>query len=282
MICYRYSSFVAYKHFLLKLGQVNVLEKSGLNSVYKDNNGVLHTISCGASIILEVDQRFVFVISIFSAYLKSLTSNDPWRTFFSGSLGPLSWGVRPNLLSFTFLVLNISLNTFCRYLTRLPHSTQAWTTEPIFMQRYINARIFTPGRRHCVITTMHSHVWCSYRGGARRGQGGGGPLWFFFFFFLLVSSAVGHGHDNTSTPFWKIFGNIFEVGKKMCWGWATFSGIPPPPPKQTPWRRPCAHTWPIYTIGGNQFHCRLIEIIKVHMQMRLTLILRLTAFKIYL
>ena len=25
------------------------------------------------------------------------------------------------------------------------------------------------------------------------------PLWFFF---LLVSSAVGHGHDNTSTPLW--------------------------------------------------------------------------------
>ena len=38
---------------------------------------------------------------------------------------------------------------------------------------------------------------------------------FFFFFFLLVSSAVGHGHDNTPTPLWIFFGGeFFEVGEK--------------------------------------------------------------------
>ena len=35
-------------------------------------------------------------------------------------------------------------------------------------------------------------------------------------FFLLVSSAVGHGHDNTPTHYdLFFFANFFEVGKKM-------------------------------------------------------------------
>ena len=57
--------------------------------------------------------------------------------------------------------------------------------------------------------------------------GGGGQLppndfrWLFFIYFvLLVSSAVGHGHDNTPIPFW----NLSEVGKKCV------RVLPPPPP----------------------------------------------------
>ena len=70
-------------------------------------------------------------------------------------------------------------------------------------------------------------VWIISGNRARRHGGGGGgggwgwgncpPMCFFFaVVFLLVSSAVGDGHDNTPTPFWKLFGNFFEVGKKMC------------------------------------------------------------------
>ena len=60
-------------------------------------------------------------------------------------------------------------------------------------------------------------LWPWHRGSA-RGGGGRGAI------FLLVSSAVGHGHDNTPTPLWSR-----SSSETSC----------PPPPKQTPWRRPC-------------------------------------------
>ena len=48
---------------------------------------------------------------------------------------------------------------------------------------------------------------------------------------LSGSSALGHGPDNSPTPLW------FFLRRKQIFLRAR--PTPPPPPKQTPWRRPC-------------------------------------------
>ena len=102
---------------------------------------------------------------------------------------------------------------------------------------------------------------CVISGGATGAGGANAPppmIYDTFFFWLLVSSAVGHGHDSTPTPLWKYFRKNFEVGEKKCApslsdffkaganfmaraaAVARHFGNFAPPPKQTPWRRPCA------------------------------------------
>ena len=114
-------------------------------------------------------------------------------------------------------------------------------------------------------------IYSTCSGGATGGGGGGGggavgpPMIvsiFFKLFFLPVSSAVIHGHDdNTPTPLWEFVGILFCPQNDVSESpppppprWATFSALAqnfglaqqerdilPPPPKQTPWRRPCLH-----------------------------------------
>ena len=90
-------------------------------------------------------------------------------------------------------------------------------------------------------------------------QGGDFRFFFFFFFFfffplllpppppssfllLLVSSTVGHVHDdNTPSPLWWKT-NLKSESPPAFQGWRSSGQVsPPPPPKQTPWRRPCIH-----------------------------------------
>ena len=92
------------------------------------------------------------------------------------------------------------------------------------------------------ISTMQTFKYTRYMQ-ARPAPPPPPPLWFFF--VLLVSPAASHVHDNTPTTLWKFWGEMFEVpplsnffraGAAVARHFA-----PPPPPKQTPWSRPCVH-----------------------------------------
>ena len=76
------------------------------------------------------------------------------------------------------------------------------------------------------------------------------PYDFFFFFFWLVSSAVGHGHDNTPTKknIWSRKKNVsespplsdfFRAGEKKIGSRSSSETFcPPPPPSKHPGAAP--------------------------------------------